>query len=175
MPNRISFFSLWLVFVFSASSVWAEPEDFQALDKQVENLKKELIALNRELFILEEDLLFPATTQTFVFLSLQGDTFFKLDAVELQIDNKTVAHYLYTQRELKALKRGGVQKLHIANLKQGQHEIVAFFIGEGPNGREYRRGATLNFEKGFDPKYIELKISESVAKEQPEFVIREWE
>jgi len=157
----------------SLSSAWAE--DFQSLDHKVENLKKEVISLNRELFVLEEELLFPATTQTFVFLSMDNDTFFKLDAVELQIDGKTVANHLYTERELKALKRGGVQRLHLANLKQGTHEVVAYFVGVGPNGRDYRRGATYHFDKGFDPKYIEVKIGESTAKEQPEFLIHEWE
>lgn len=174
MSGMTRLFALCLGMMVSAVS-WGEDNSFQALDRQVENLKKEVISLNRELFILEEELLFPATTQTFVFLSMESDTFFKLDAVELQVDKKTVAHHLYTLREIKALERGGVQKLHVANLKQGQHELVVFFIGEGPNGREYRRGATLNFEKGFDPKYIEVKLSESSSKEQPEFVIREWE
>jgi hypothetical protein len=41
--------------------------------------------------------------------------------------------------------------------------------------RDYRRGASLNFEKGIGPKYIELTISDRENKLQPEFVVREWE
>ncbi len=149
--------------------------ELRNVGEQVENLKKEVLKLNRDLFILEEELLFPATTQTTVFLSMDTGVFFELDSVELKIDGKTVNHYLYTQRELSALARGGVQRLHMDNLRKGRHELVAVFIGKGPNGREYRRGAFLEFEKGFDPKFIELKITDSSAKQQPEFVINEWE
>ena len=164
--------------VFWASASSAEENsstELRGLGEQVENLKKEVLKLNRDLFILEEELLFPATTQTIVFLSMDTGVFFKLDSVELKIDGKTVNHYLYTERELSALAKGGVQRLHIGNLRKGQHELIAVFIGKGPNGRDYRRGAFLAFEKGFDPKFIELKITDSSAQQQPEFVINEWE
>lgn len=171
--------ALLLVIVQSlsmSSVVLAEEKDqFKSLDEQVEILKKEVISINRELFILEEELLFPANTQTFFFLSMEGDVLFALDSVELKIDGKVVSNYLYTEREVAALAKGGVQKLHIENLKKGEHEVVVIFIGKGPNGRDYRRGANYNFEKDFDPKYIELKISESEQKNQPEFQIKEWE
>jgi hypothetical protein len=57
----------------------------------------------------------------------------------------------------------------------GEHELVAFFTGKGPSQRDYKRGATLKFTKGVGAKYLELKISDKVIKEQPEFIIKEWE
>ena len=101
--------------------------------------------------------------------------FFGLDSVEIKLDNKDVTNYLYTEREVDALIRGGVQRLYVGNLKTGEHELVAVFTGEGPHVRDYRRGASLNFEKGIGPKYIELTISDRENKLQPEFVVREWE
>ncbi|MET0088707.1 MAG: AraC family transcriptional regulator [Candidatus Thiodiazotropha sp.] len=145
------------------------------LDRQVEHLKQSVIALNRELFVLEEELLFPGNTQVSVFLSVDTGTFFKLDSVQLQIDDKELANHLYTERELKALQRGGVQRLYLGNIKSGSHELIAFFTGEGPQGRDYKRGATVSFEKGIGPKYLELKIVDSVALQQPDFEVREWE
>jgi hypothetical protein len=88
---------------------------------------------------------------------------------------KTVANYLYTERESEALIKGGVQRLFIGNLKAGEHELVAVFTGQGPHTRDYRRGASLMFEKGIGPKYIELTISDRETKQQPEFVVKEWE
>ena len=35
--------------------------------------------------------------------------------------------------------------------------------------------ATLTFEKGIGAKYMELEITDRVKKQQPEFVIKEWE
>ena len=74
-----------------------------------------------------------------------------------------------------ALLRGGVHRVHMANLKTGDHELVAIFTGKGPQTRDYRRGATMNFNKGIGAKYLELEITDRVKKQQPEFVIKEWE
>jgi hypothetical protein len=153
----------------------AAPPEFRSLDAEVQGLKKEVLDLNRDLFLLEEELLFPANTQVAVFLSMDVGTFFELDSVQLKIDDKEVANYLYTEREVEALNRGGVHRMHIGNLKVGKHELVAFFTGKGPHERDYKRGATLSFEKGVGAKYLELRISDRQSKQQPEFVVKEWE
>ena len=87
-----------------------------SLDAEIEALKKEVLSLNRDLFILEEDLLFPPNTQFSVFLSMDAGALFSLDSVQLKINDKNIANHLYTERELAALKRGGVQRLYIGNL-----------------------------------------------------------
>ena len=153
----------------------AQREEFRALDKDVQSLKKEVLDLNRDLFLLEEELLFPANSQVAFFVSMDVGEYFELDSVQLKIDGKEVANYLYTAREADALVRGGVHKVHMANLKTGEHELVAIFTGKGPNIRDYRRGATLMFNKGIGAKYLELEITDRVKKQQPEFVIKEWE
>lgn len=158
-----------------ASKRAAPRPDMRGLDNQIQDLKKQVLALNRDLFILEEELLFPATTQIAVFLSVDVGEFFKLDSVQLKIDDKVVTSYLYTDREIDALHRGGVQRLHVGNLKTGKHQLVATFVGKGPRGREYRRGATLTFEKQMDAKYLELQIVDSESRRQPEFKVKEWE
>lgn len=148
---------------------------FRSLDEEVQSLKKEVLDLNRDLFLLEEELLFPANSQVAFFISMDVGEYFALDSVNLKIDGKEVSNYLYTQREVDSLFRGGVQRLHMANLKVGDHELVAVFTGEGPHVRDYRRGATINIEKGIGAKYVELAITDKVSKQQPEFVIKEWE
>lgn len=150
-------------------------DEFRSIDQDVQNLKKEVLDLNRDLFLLEEELLFPANSQVAFFLSLDVGEYFELDSVNIKIDGKEVANYLYTTREADALIRGGVHRVHMANLKTGDHELVAIFTGKGPNIRDYRRGATLNFNKGIGAKYVELEITDRVKKQQPEFVIKEWE
>lgn len=145
------------------------------LDADIEALKKEVLSLNRDLFILEEDLLFPANTQFSVFLSMDSGQLFTLDSVQLKIDDKNIANHLYTERELAALKRGGVQRLYIGNLPSGEHEIVAIFTGIGPQGRDYRRGETIVVEKTSEPQFIEFMILDDTGKEQPRFDVRVWE
>jgi len=150
-------------------------DEFRAIDQDVQSLKKEVLDLNRDLFLLEEELLFPANSQVAFFVSMDVGEYFDLDSVSIKIDGKEVANYLYTEREADALIRGGVHRLHMANLKTGEHELIAVFIGHGPNVREYRRGATMTFDKGIGAKYVELEITDSISAQQPEFNIKEWE
>jgi len=157
-----------------APGTFAQGEAARSLDNRVQELKKEVLDLNRDLFVLEEELLFPASTQIAVFLSVDVGKFFALDSVELKIDNKTVTHYLYTERENAALLRGGVQRLYLGNLRTGSHELIATFVGKGTHDRDYRRGATVKFDKDTEPKFIELKIRDKEKKLQPEFEVKVW-
>ncbi|MDJ0812961.1 MAG: AraC family transcriptional regulator [Woeseiaceae bacterium] len=158
-----------------ADAEMAQRETFRSLDEDVQALKKEVLDLNRDLFLLEEELLFPANSQVAFFISMDVGEYFDLDSVNIKINGKEVANYLYTEREADALVRGGVHRVHMANLKSGEHELVATFVGTGPNVRDYRRGATLTFDKGIGAKYIELEITDREKKQQPDFVIKEWE
>jgi hypothetical protein len=153
----------------------APPPELKTLDQEVQGLKKDVVDLNKDLFVLQEELLFPANTQVALYISMDVGTFFALDSVTVKIDNKEVKNYLYTAREADALLKGGVQQIYLGNLKVGKHELVAFFTGKGPVERGYRRGATINFDKGVGAKYLELKITDRVPKHQPEFMIKDWE
>ena len=153
----------------------APPPELKTLDQEVQGLKKDVVDLNKDLFVLQEELLFPANTQVALYISMDVGTFFALDSVTVKIDNKEVKNYLYTAREADALLKGGVQQIYLGNLKVGKHELIAFFTGKGPVERGYKRGATINFDKGVGAKYLELKITDRVPKHQPEFMIKDWE
>lgn len=146
----------------------------KGLSKDIQTLKQEVIELNKELQALEEELLFPSNTQTTIFLSLDGGTFFTLESVKVKLDDQVIASHLYSDKQRQALMRGGIQKLHLTNLSAGNHKIDAFFTGLGPNGRPYKRAATLNFKKGQVSQFIELSVSDDSAKQVPTFDIHYW-
>jgi hypothetical protein len=146
-----------------------------ALDDRIQDVKAEVIRLNRDLMVLEEELLFPANTQIAVFVSMDVGKLFALDSVKLKLDDKDVTNYLYTPSEVQALHRGGVQRVFVGNLKAGEHELVALLTGKGPHDRDYKRGATVKFDKGTEPKYIELQIKDLTGKLQPEFEVKIWQ
>ena len=146
-----------------------------ALDNRVQDVKSDVIKLNRDLLVLEEELLFPANTQVALFVSMDVGKLFELDSVQIKLDDKLVASYLYTPLEVQALQRGGVQRVYLGNLRSGTHELVAFFTGKGPHERDYKRGATVKFEKSGEAKYIELRIQDSAGKLQPEFDVKLWQ
>ena len=146
-----------------------------ALDTRVQQLKAEVIRLNRDLLVLEEELLFPAGTQVALFVSMDVGKLFELESVQIRLDDKLIANHLYTPQEVQALHRGGVQRVFVGNLKAGKHNIAAFFTGRGPHERDYKRGTALEFEKGTEPRYIELRIKDKLAKLQPEFEVKVWQ
>ncbi len=146
-----------------------ESADPVKLDDEMEDVKKALVELKRDLVILEEDLLFPASSQVSVFLSMDVGEFFQLDAVTLKLNGKEVTHHLYTDKQVDALYRGGVQKLYVGNVKQGNNRVTAFFTGRGPQGRDFKRATSVEFEKGFEPTFIELAINDETADYQPDF------
>ena len=158
----------------AAQAVAAAPA-ITGLDERVQQAKSDVIKLNRDLLVLEEELLFPASTQVALFVSMDVGKLFELDSVQIKLDDKLVANHLYTPAEVEALHRGGVQRVFLGNLKSGTHEIVAFFTGKGPHERDYKRGATVKFDKGTGAGYVELRIKDSLGKLQPEFDVRVWQ
>lgn len=149
-------------------------ENATPLSERVEDLKKAALELNRDLLILEEDLLFPANTQVAIYVSVDIGKFFSLDAIRLMIDGEMVASHLYTEKQNSALVRGGVQRLYLGNLKTGQHQITAFFHGYGPEGREYKRGASFTLNKDQSPTMLEIRIQDWITRMQPTFKFKEW-
>ncbi len=174
VPRALGMLALAAGLAMAADPAKTPPPDSRTLDTRVQSLKQEAMELNRDLLVLEEELLFPASTQVAVFVSVDIGTLFDLDSVQLKLDNAVVTNYLYTEREAQALHRGGVQRLYMGNLKTGKHELVAVFSGKGPRWRDYRRGTTLTFDKGTDPKYIELQIRDETRGQRPEFRVKEW-
>jgi hypothetical protein len=159
----------------ASSAVPAAPASPASLDARIQDAKADVIRLNRDLMVLEEELLYPASTQVAIFVSMDVGRMFALDSVWVKLDDKEVAAYLYTPSEVQALHRGGVQRLYLGNLRAGTHELVAYFTGKGPHDRDYKRGATLKIDKGTEPKYIELRIRDSTGKLQPEFEVKVWQ
>lgn len=158
--------------LLNVSQVWSVEE--QTTAAKLEALKKEVLSVNRDLFILEEDLLFPASTQVAIYLSVDIGHFFALDNVKVKIDDKDVTHYLYTKSDVDALYRGAIQKLYLGNVSTGKHEIVAIVIGTGPRNREYRRAVAFDFDKGSEAKALEIQLRDDTQKQQPRLEIVEW-
>ncbi len=183
MIKKISSLIIFSFLLLNSAAILAEEttnagapsDELRSLDSRIQNLKKEVLDLNRDLFMLEEELLFPSNTQISVFLSIDIGNLFQLDSVQIRLNDKIVANHLYTKREVEALKRGGVQRIYTGNLPSGKHEIVAYYTGIGPNNRPYKQGSTTIIEKTSAAQFVELKISDNTVKQQPQFEVKVWE
>ena len=92
-------------------------EQIKGLDEQVQDIKKDVLAISAELNLLEEKLLYPSNTQVSVFISVAKDSRYIPDAIQIKVDNKKVAYHIYSFKEVDALTRGGVQRIYTGNIR----------------------------------------------------------
>jgi len=148
-------------------------EQIKGLDEQVQDIKKDVLELTSELSRLEEKLLFPSNTQVSLFVSLAGSEDFILDSVQIKMNNKIVAQHLYTFKEVEALRAGGVQRIYTGNIKTGEHQLVASFIGRAKSDNEYQRSEKFTVTKAVGPKFVELQIKGDSASDQT-ITFKDW-
>src|SRR6476646_3439812 len=165
-----------LAFVFSLllclASVdgWAQQNNQQqmrGLDEQVQEIKSDVLSIAAELNQLEEKLLYPSGTQVAVFVALAKGDQMRLDAVRLEIDGQLVAHYIYSSKELEALRRGGVQRIYVGNVATGDHQLNVLVDGKLKSGSDFNRTEHFTFHKEVKPKLVELTVAGPDAGSTP--------
>lgn len=133
-------------------------EQIKGLDEEVQDIKKDTLAISTELQQLEEKLLYPSNTQLALFVSLQGQSKLRLDAVRVKLDGQDAAHHIYTFKELEALQNGGLQRIHTGNVRTGDHALEITVIGK--NGEtDFQQVATYKFKKAVEPKLLEIVVN----------------
>jgi hypothetical protein len=145
--------------IAAARAEESDRQQMKGLDEQVQDIKSDVLNIAAELNLLEEKLLFPSGTQLAVFVALaQGDAV-RLDAVQIQIDGELVAHYIYSFKELEALRKGGVQRIYVGNLPTGAHVLDVAVGGKLEGGADYSHTGQFSFDKGVGPKLVGLTVS----------------
>ena len=155
---------------------WAAPSDQQqmkGLDEQVQEIKSDVLSIAQELSRLEEKLLYPSGTQVAIFVSLAKGDAMRLDAVRLKIDGELVAQYVYSFKELEALKKGGVQRLYVGNVATGEHQLEVVVEGKVDGGADFTRTEHLAFKKDVKPRLVGLTLATPAAGQTP-VALEEW-
>lgn len=134
-------------------------EQIKGIDEQVQDIKKDVLAISSELVQLEEKLLYPSGTQVSLFVAIAQGEKFRLDAVEVKIDGKEATHHIYTFKELEALQQGGVQRIYTGNVRTGEHTLDVTLIGKTAGNSDYRESATYKFTKDEGPRLVEITLA----------------
>ena len=148
-----------LLFCLSSIDGWAQQNDQQqmrGLDEQVQQIKSDVLSISAELNQLEEKLLYPSGTQVAIFIALAKGDQMRLDAVRLQIDGQLVAHYIYSFKELEALRKGGVQRIYVGNVATGDHKLEVLVDGKLESGADFSHTERFTFRKEEKPKLVGL-------------------
>jgi len=153
-----------LLFCLSSIDGWAQQNDQQqmrGLDEQVQQIKSDVLSISAELNQLEEKLLYPSGTQVAIFIALAKGDQMRLDAVRLQIDGQLVAHYIYSFKELEALRKGGVQRIYVGNVATGDHKLEVLVDGKLESGADFSHTERFTFRKEEKPKLVGLTVAGS--------------
>jgi len=143
----------------SQEQIPSDQQQMRGLDEQIQEIKSDSLRISAELSQLEEKLLYPSGTQVAIFVELaKGDTM-RLDAVRLQIDGQLVAHYIYSAKELQALRKGGVQRIYVGNVATGDHKLDVLVDGKLEGGADFSRTGQFTFRKEVKPKMVGLTLS----------------
>ncbi len=59
-----------------------------------------------------------------------------------------------------------MQRIYTGNIKTGDHNLVASFIGRANSGNEYQRSENYTVTKAVGPKFVEIQITGSSASDQ---------
>jgi len=162
----LAFLAIMILNSFSVKAADVSKEQIKGLDEQVQDIKTDVIDLTADLLQLEEKLLFPSNSQFALFVSLADAEDLRLDAIQVKLENKVLAHHLYTFRELEAMQKGGVQKIYTGNIKTGEHKLVISYTAKASSGGEMKRSASYTLKKGVGPKFVEIKIGGPDAGDQ---------
>ena len=150
-----------------------QQQQMRGLDEEIQEIKSDVLRISAELSRLEEKLLYPSGTQVAVFVALaQGDQM-RLDAVRLQIDGQLVAHYIYSAKELEALRKGGVQRIYVGNVATGEHKLEVLVEGKREGGADFSRTEQLSFNKDVKPKLVQLTLAAPDSGKTP-VTLGEW-
>lgn len=149
-------------------------EEVEAISRDIQVLKSQVVDLNKDLRLMEEKLLFPSSTKYSIFVSHSRGQFFQLEGIKLKLDGKLVATHVYSEKQRDALIRGGVHRLYVTNLNEGKHTATVFFTGLGSNNRPYKRAVSLDFDKGGGSGYLEVAVGDDLTTQEPVFNLKQW-
>jgi len=150
-----------------------DQQQMRGLDEEVQEIKSDALRIAEELRRLEEKLLYPSGTQVAIFVALaKGDTM-RLDAVRLQIDGQLAAHYIYSAKELEALRKGGVQRIYVGNVATGDHQLEVLVDGKVEGGADFSRTEHFTFHKEVKPRLVGLTLAGPNGAAAP-IALGEW-
>lgn len=136
----------------------------QGLDEEVQRLKEEVLSINEEMIRLEERLVYPASTQVALFLSIEPAEDFRLDSIHVDLDGEPFTRHVYSFRELDALLDGAVQRLHVGNVRTGTRRLDVRLRGTGTAGFDFDVEESLSFDKPTGPGLVELRIVRTTSR-----------
>ncbi len=168
-----------LIGLFGPAADAAEPAagasaaPVQSLDEQVQEIKSDVLSIAAELGNLEEQLLYPSDSQLAVFVAVEEGERVEIDSARILLDGRLVAHHIYSFKELEALAKGGVQRIHTANVPSGGHQLEVVIAGRRSGDQPFEVVERFDFRKEVGPKKLGVRLASS-ATTNATVTIEDW-
>ncbi len=147
---------------------------FTQVDREIQAVKQEVLEINREILLLEEQLLYPHGQQLVVFVSLSNNSAVNVNSISLELDGQLVSQHVYTRSEKASLHKGGIHRLYAGRLHDGAHAVDVSLSGVGTDGQQFVRRQSAKIVKDSGRKVVELNIAAGDNGTEPQFSIHEW-
>lgn len=175
LKRNITLSALLLLYAASAAAELPLAKEYQSLDKRIQTIKSGVLGLGQDLSMLNKDSLATSSNPLVVYLSLDIDDIFELQAIELALNGNFIIRKEMTPDIISALQHRGALRVFSKELPQGDYELKATMIGKVGKGRDHRPSTVLTFSKENRFKIVELRVSNARERFLPEFVVREWD
>jgi len=149
-------------------------ERFIELDGEIQEIKEEILGINREILQLEELLLYPHGQQLVVLVSVANNSPVSPDNISLQLNGQALSQHTYTGSEDAALQEGGVHRLYTGRLSDGEHRLEVSVTGKQAGGKVFHQQRNVTITKLPGAKYLELHLGPRENSPEPALTIREW-
>ncbi len=145
----------------------ANAKENQSIANKIQVLKQQAVLLHKDLAQLEQELIYPSTTQIAIYVSKNLRENVALGNIELSIDGMAVTRYIYSNEENSALELGGMQRLFMGNVAVGEHEFEVVLKGTKPNGDIINLKARTAYYKNTHPLSININLSDGDGTNSP--------
>lgn len=156
--------SIFIAMIWLAP-VQADIGETPSMNSKIQKLKKRAEKLHQELTVLEQDLLFPASSQIAVYVAMETASF-DIDSLEMRINGVRVSNYLYSDEQVTAFVEGGIQQLYLDNIAPGYVDVAILIKGKqlfnkkNTPAKSYHKELNKRFHKGNTGLAIELVIDD---------------
>ncbi|RZU37035.1 hypothetical protein EV700_2902 [Fluviicoccus keumensis] len=173
MNKGISIFAGFFAAIAIQNVTLAAGESSVPADLQ--DLKSDILNLNREITQLESELLYPSSS-TAILVGINAGSRLRLVDINVSVDDQNVGYHAYSEQETAALGKGGLHRVYMGNVTSGQHVLKAVINAYDARGKDFQRTVTYTFNKGSLRKIVEVKAAEDPSGAQPAvFTFNEWE
>ena len=168
-----------LLLIAVAGSLSAdEPNDsqrlFVELDREMQAIKAEILAINQEMLALQDVAIHPAARQVVVMVTVAERAATSPVRVTLTLDDEVLGDHWYSPGEREALSSGGVHRLYTGALADGKHRLQAKVSTAGVDGGTGTASSGVTVDKQPGRAFLELHLSSRQEGREPVLTIHQW-